>query len=1013
MQNPINKKILLAGLFIWLFCIANINGQVPSFIHYEVGNGLPSNELYNLKQDSKGYLWIGTDAGLTRYNGKNFTLYNNKLQRGASVTGIQEDSKGNIWCHNFGGQVLVVKNDSLTIFEPWSKFYNNQLIEIALDKKDNLYVSNFRNYIYKFNLKNNSVTTIEEKNSVKQSISIANNNQLIFSNLTTRTVNTELNGKILALSFKGYQNLQPQDSVLNTFVFFNSTKGLNTTGFQRQHHDDKFPTLYNLVNNTLQVHPLTSYLRQNNIYPLSLLNDDEGNIFIGTFKGCYWFKEKNNEWQFQHLLFSNKAISSIIRDREGSYWFATLKNGLYQIPNLAITIFREEDINMSDNVVGNLATDSKTNLYVSGLGKEISLLKVPENKLQNQYITSAIRDVQGFLYDTLFKRLIFYKDALSIISNNILKEYPAIVSAPKDFYVRKDGVIFSAGVTLTALYPGNLNKKILLQEFTESEGLNLKGTIGETKELKVFNISAQRSRAVTYDEENNILWSANADGTVYYQNKTLNNLIDEVSKQKIIATCFAKLNNGNICIGTIEQGVYIVKNTSIIKHFTTANGLQSNRIKKIKTFNDNIIIATNLGIQKINLSKNTFTNFTITNGLASSEVFDIVIAANNIYVSTSKGLQCLPLELTVVNTITPYLHLKKTITADSIYTHNEVIELIKDNSSVAFDLDGVALKSRGNFSYQYRLLGLDSNWITVDAGNNIIRYPSLPSGNYIFEAVCTNEDGIKSTPVKAAIYIKNPWWQRWWFVTLLSFIAFYIVFTITKNNLTKKRIKVEEALKQSKMQEELRLSQLSSLKAQMNPHFMFNALNSIQEFILLNDKKQANMYMGKFADLMRLTLDLSNKETITLEDELKILNLYLELEALRFEEKFSYTIQLKNITDTQAIEIPAMLIQPYVENAVKHGLLHKPGEKKLDILFEEKDNKLICIVRDNGIGRKRSGEINTLRQKKYTSFATGATQKRLELLNYNKPEIISVHYTDLYNNNQIAEGTEVQITIPI
>jgi LytS/YehU family sensor histidine kinase len=183
---------------------------------------------------------------------------------------------------------------------------------------------------------------------------------------------------------------------------------------------------------------------------------------------------------------------------------------------------------------------------------------------------------------------------------------------------------------------------------------------------------------------------------------------------------------------------------------------------------------------------------------------------------------------------------------------------------------------------------------------------------------------------------------------------------------------------------------------------------------VLNDKKQANFYMGKFADLMRLTLDLSSKEYISLEDELKTLNLYLELETLRFEENFSYNVTSNEIIDILSIKIPAMLIQPYVENAVKHGLLHKQGHKKLSVNFSLLNNQiLLCIIEDNGIGRKRSKEMNALREKKYTSFATGATQRRLELLNYKRNDSIAVHFEDLYDAIGNANGTKVTVQIPI
>ena len=163
-----------------------------------------------------------------------------------------------------------------------------------------------------------------------------------------------------------------------------------------------------------------------------------------------------------------------------------------------------------------------------------------------------------------------------------------------------------------------------------------------------------------------------------------------------------------------------------------------------------------------------------------------------------------------------------------------------------------------------------------------------------------------------------------------------------------------------------------------------------------------------------MTLDMSSKDEVHLEDEIKTLKLYLELEALRFEEKFNYAIYLPDDINTLDIYLPSMLVQPYIENAIKHGLLHKHGNKNIEVSFSLKDEyTLQCKIFDNGIGRKRSIEMNALREKKYTSFATGATQSRLELLNAKRTNTISVMYNDLVNNDGIATGTEVMIEIAI
>lgn len=1005
------RYAFFTGLFY--FTILKVFAQVPSYIHYEVENGLLSNEIYNIKQDKKGFLWIGSDGGLSRFNGYSFKHFANKQMKGTSVSGIQEDKQGNIWCHNFSGQVFNIKKDSLHLYKPWTPHYNNQLIEIALDQDDHLYISNFNNYIYRFNLTNDSNTTFMGNQSVKQSVFYHPITGLLYTNLSVGKINRLTNGTAKDL----YLSTPPQNGetlkVLNTFVFFPSSAHKKVLGFQRQHLDDRFPTLLTVADNQLFMHPITAWLRKQNVYPLSVLDDDEGNLMVGTYKGCYWFKMRQGVWVLENRLFANKAISSIIKDREGSFWLATLKNGLYQIPDLSIQMLSKEVTNITDNQTGVLATNGIDRVFVAGSTTQIIELAVPTHQVNKEYQTTESRDVQSMYYDTMNKRLLYYKSNFSVIDKNGLRDNAGQVGAAKDFFVRQDGVIFTAGVLLAAIYPKGYNKVLLANEFEEARVPVLPKNNIDNRYFNSFVISNQRTKALWYDSKAKILWSANADATTYYKNKQNKILYDAATHEQVAATCFQQLKNGLLCIGTVEQGVYLVQDTTIVKRFTTQNGLLSNRIKKIRTNGDDIWIASSAGVQRLQITTNNFYTLTVAGGLASSEIFDIALAAGNLYVSTAKGLQYLPLNIKVQSQVRPYLGILKISSGNNLFNADRPIKLKSDSKNISFWLDGVTLKSKGNFYYQYKLNGLDTNWVTVAAANNVIRYPSLPPGEYIFTAVCINESGIKSEPVQIKITVPYPWWQKWWLIVLAFMLLGVSVYYLTRLSQGRKRKKIEEALRQSKTLEELRQSQLTSLKAQMNPHFMFNALNSIQEFILLNEKRQANMYMGKFADLMRLTLDLSNRATITLEEELRTLNLYLELEALRFEEQFSYTIQLEKIEDTAAIEVPPMLIQPYVENAVKHGLLHKQGTKKLDIQFTLFDKQLLCMVSDNGIGRKRSAEIKQLREKKYNSFASGATQKRLELLNHDKPRHIAVMYYDYPSQQEQLTGTRVEISIPV
>mgnify|MGYP003624189781 CR=1 FL=1 len=226
-------------------------------------------------------------------------------------------------------------------------------------------------------------------------------------------------------------------------------------------------------------------------------------------------------------------------------------------------------------------------------------------------------------------------------------------------------------------------------------------------------------------------------------------------------------------------------------------------------------------------------------------------------------------------------------------------------------------------------------------------------------------------------------------------------------------IELKETQKRLAIEKQYKDSELKALKAQMNPHFIFNALNSIQDYIVLNQKNLASDYLGKFADLIRNYLHFSDTGFISIPDEVHNLNLYLELEKLRFEDVLEYSFNVEEDANSDSINIPTMLIQPYVENALKHGLLHKKDNRKLSITISKISNKIIeCVIEDNGIGREKSKEINKNREAQHKSFALKATTERLDLLNYSRERKIGVEFVDLKENNK-SRGTKVVLKIPI
>jgi LytS/YehU family sensor histidine kinase len=223
-----------------------------------------------------------------------------------------------------------------------------------------------------------------------------------------------------------------------------------------------------------------------------------------------------------------------------------------------------------------------------------------------------------------------------------------------------------------------------------------------------------------------------------------------------------------------------------------------------------------------------------------------------------------------------------------------------------------------------------------------------------------------------------------------------------------RNVKIKER-KRAALQLQLSALEMKALRAQMNPHFIFNALNSIQECIITKNTDTAYSYLSSFSKLVRMILENSEKQFISLEDEIETLRLYLSIEKLRFDDTFEYKIHIAPKVDVTFVRLPAMIIQPFVENALWHGLIQKKGEKKLLLSFDVKVNSLICVVKDNGVGRKHTAEVQNSRQIKKQSMGVKITEERLQLLETEASILIN----DMEDRQGKPCGTEVTITIPL
>ena len=342
------------------------------------------------------------------------------------------------------------------------------------------------------------------------------------------------------------------------------------------------------------------------------------------------------------------------------------------------------------------------------------------------------------------------------------------------------------------------------------------------------------------------------------------------------------------------------------------------------------------------------------------------------------------------------------------------VRLKYDQNSFSFQFAGIHFTNPVQNRHLYKLEGIDNTW-RKGGEDRTAYYNHVEPGNYAFHVKASNSDGLWSEKIIWVI-VDPPWWRTWWAyslyaVTAASLIWLFIYYGIKnlRNQLTQKQKEFQfEELRRQKVEIEMQ-----ALRAQMNPHFIFNSLNSINRFILDNHKNDASAYLSKFSRLVRLILVNSQAAAIPLQSELEALQLYLELEALRFNNHFNFKINIADEVDAGSLKVPPLIIQPFAENAIWHGLMPRKeiGNLEIDVFID--DQILICRIRDDGIGRKKAAELKSNSGINHKSFGMKITASRIELLKEEQVFNSSVVINDLVLPDNSAAGTEVVITLPV
>jgi sensor histidine kinase YesM len=330
-------------------------------------------------------------------------------------------------------------------------------------------------------------------------------------------------------------------------------------------------------------------------------------------------------------------------------------------------------------------------------------------------------------------------------------------------------------------------------------------------------------------------------------------------------------------------------------------------------------------------------------------------------------------------------------------------------NSIQFNFVGISYKSNGDVRYRYRLLGLDSTW--KETRETFLSYPTLPSGDYQLQIQAINKFDVSSQLLTAAFTIDKLLYERTWFRLLIGGLFLGLTGLLVWIMIRRVRQREQEKTAISK-----RISELEQLsrKAQMNPHFIFNSLNSIQHYVMDSDVAGANKFISGFSRLIRQTLDFSSRSEISLEEELDYLANYLELEKTRLEDAFSWEVSIEEGVDPAEYYIPPMILQPFVENSVRHGLRFRRDKNGVvTITVKQEGNHLVCVLEDNGVGRKAAMQYKSISPINYQSKGLSLTADRIAMFNKEHEQKISMQIDDLEDDFHNSLGTRVTISFPV
>ncbi|MFN8259194.1 MAG: two-component regulator propeller domain-containing protein [Bacteroidales bacterium] len=907
------KHIILTVILVLLVIIPS-KSQDFVYRNFNASDGLPSTEVYICFQDSKGYMWFGTDNGVSRFDGYEYINYD--IQCGlasGTVSDIFEDKKGRIWFISLTGQLSIYENNKLTAYK-FNSVIQNEIKGFRLHIKSAFYVDSLDNVF--ISMADNGIFKISRGGKLSRVDKL-----LVPATVFIKEIypNIHMAGYVSTFNTKyGLENLNFKDSVYkNVFGFFPT----NSLYFIVQNQKDE---IYFTHNN--YIYDIT----QKKINKVAAFEND-----IIWFKkdneGKYWVSVRNNGIMLfnkpdfnknpdLHFL-PGKDVSSIARDIEGGFWFSTLNEGVFYLPTGEVRkiILNEKE---SQSIVS--AEISREYLFVGYAdGRLVVHDKENFNTVKSYQITENLAP-SALKYNFQLDKLIVgtYKCIL-------------LLDKGKFQWLKTSYPNNNRGWKSTKRIKNSTNGLFYTSSNLGFDKFNENGTVFESFKDIDFNKTVND----LIENPDSSLWLGTNEGLWHFKNGLLTNWA--VKNTLLSYRINAMHKSGNkLYLATKGAGLVILdlKNDSV-SNISQKDGITSNYVSSVLGYKNQIWLGTNRGLTCIEpLDDEHYISKIIDkgSGLVNEEIKSMVLDSNKLYVVTKSGLNYINLDKYRWSTVKPMLHIEKIRInyKDTVLKDHLSLNYYQNNLQVEYV--AISFKSNKKILYKYKLLPLDEKW--NDTYKTNLNYTTLPPGKYKLLLKARNEDGIWSETIdNLSFTIEKPFWKKWWFFSIIALLGLLFSFLILNTRLQK-------LYYQNKLKSQLNDYMKNTSSLIINDHFLFNSLNSLNLLILSGEKLESSRLLAKISNYLRSVLVSMKKDFISLSDEINSLKLYLDIEKQRLKENFQYHLEIAKNINPLEILVPGTFIQPFLETVIWSEKTNQMNKVILNIKIEKVKNVLVINI---------------------------------------------------------------------